>query len=57
MDEKGEGIKKYKLMVIEYSWGCKVQLHREYSSQRIYMQGPWTWTMVWGLPEGVGVGE
>ena len=28
--EKGEGIKKYKLVVTEQSWGCKVQ-HREYS--------------------------
>ena len=29
-DEKGEGIKKYKLVVTEQSQGCKVQ-HREYS--------------------------
>ena len=27
-DEKGEGIKKYKFVVIKQSWGCKVQ-HRE----------------------------
>ena len=26
---KGEGIKKYRLVVTEQSWGCKVQ-HREY---------------------------
>ena len=34
--------------------GCKVQ-HTEHGSQRTYMRDPWTWTMVWGLPEGVGV--
>ena len=28
--EKIEGIKKYKLVVIEQSWGCEIQ-HREYS--------------------------
>ena len=30
MGEKGEGIKKYKLEVSKWSWGCQVQ-HREYS--------------------------
>ena len=25
MGEKGEGIKKYDLVVTEQSWGCKVQ--------------------------------
>ena len=39
---KSEGIKKYKSVVTELSWGCKVQ-HRK-----------WTWTTVWELPEGVG---
>ena len=29
MDGKGEGIKKYKLVVTKQSWGCKVQ-HRKY---------------------------
>ena len=53
MDEKDEGIKKYKLVVTEQSRGHKVQ-HREQSSQRTYMQDPQTWTTVWGLPEGVG---
>ena len=24
-------------------------------SVRTYMQDPWTWTTVWGLPKGVGV--
>ena len=24
MGEKGEGVKKYKLVVTKYSWGCKV---------------------------------
>lgn len=24
--EKGEWVKKYKLVIEEYSWGCKVQL-------------------------------
>ena len=28
----------------------------EGSSQRTHMHGPGTWTMVWGLPEGVGEG-
>ena len=28
--EKGEGIERYRLVVTEQSWGCKVQ-HREYS--------------------------
>ena len=23
-------------------------------SQRTYVPDPWTWTTVWGLPEGVG---
>ena len=30
MGEKGEGIRKYKLVVTEQSWGCKLQ-HREHS--------------------------
>ena len=30
LDEKGEGIKKYKLVVTKQSWGCKVQ-HRKFS--------------------------
>ena len=30
LDGTSEGIKKYKLVVMEQSWGCKVQ-HREYS--------------------------
>ena len=25
-------------------------------SQRTYMKGPWTWTMVWGLTMEVGGG-
>ena len=51
-DEKiGEGIEKYTLVVTEESWGCKVQ-HRKQSSQRTYTHDPWTWTTVWGLPEG-----
>ena len=25
-------------------------------SQRTYMHGPWTWTTVWGSPEGTGGG-
>ena len=37
--EKGEGISKYKQVVTEYSWGCKVQ-HREQSSQRTSYAGP-----------------
>ena len=52
MDKKGEGIKKYKLVVKKQSGGYKLQ-HREYS-QRTYMHDPWTWTTVWGLREGVG---
>ena len=31
MGEKGEGIKKYKLVVTEKSWGCEVQ-PREYGN-------------------------
>ena len=53
MGEKGKGIKKYKLVVTEQSWGCKAQ-YREQSSQRTYMHDPQTWTTVWGLPEGMG---
>ena len=49
----GEGIKKYELVVTEQSWGSKIQ-HREQSRQRTYMQDPWTWTMLWVLPEGAG---
>ena len=30
LDEKGEGMKKYKLIVTKQSQGCRVQ-HREYS--------------------------
>lgn len=26
----------------------------EKTSQRTYVQEPWTWTRVWELPEGVG---
>ena len=29
LGEKGEGIKKYKLVFIKSSWGCKIQ-HRKY---------------------------
>ena len=50
MGDKGEGINKNKLVVTEKPGSCKVQ-HREQSSQRTYMQDPWTWTTVWGLPE------
>ena len=32
LGEKGEGIKKYRLIVIKQSWECEVQ-HREYSQQ------------------------
>ena len=39
MGERGERIKKYKLVVTEQSWGCKVQ-YREDSSQRTYMHDP-----------------
>ena len=53
MGEKGEGIKNYKLVVTEQSWEYKVQ-HREQSSQRTHMQD--SWTTVWGLSEGAGVG-
>ena len=35
--------------------GVKVQ-HREYSSQRTQMHDTWTRILVWGWPEGVGVG-
>ena len=56
MGEKGEGIKKYKLVVTKQSWSCKIQ-HREKSSQRTYIHDPWTWRTVWGLPEGVGGGD
>ena len=52
ISEKGEEI-KYKLIVTNYSQGCKIQ-HRKQSSQRTHMHDPWTWTMVWGLSEGVG---
>ena len=52
MGKKGKGTKKYKLVVSEEPWGCKVQ-HRNWSSQRTYTPDPWTWTMVWGWPEGV----
>ena len=51
--KKDEEVRKYKLVVTEYSWGCKVQ-HGKYSSQTAYMYDPWTWSMVWRLPEGVG---
>ena len=30
LDEKSEGIKKYRLVVTKQSWRCKVQ-HREHS--------------------------
>ena len=30
MGEKGEGIRKHRLVVTECSWGCKIQ-NREYS--------------------------
>ena len=46
MGKKGEGTKKYKLVVKEKPWGCKVQ-YRKWSSQRMYMPDPWTRTMVW----------
>ena len=55
MGGKEEEMKKYKLVVTEQSWGCKVQ-YRKWSSQRTYMYDPWTWTMVWELPEGVAEG-
>ena len=29
----------------------------EGSSQRTCMNDPWTWTTVWGWPEGVGIGR
>ena len=48
-EQKSEGIKKYKLVVTEKSWGHKIQ-HRKYISQRIYMQDPWT-----GRENGVGM--
>lgn len=35
LDEKGEGIKKYKLAVTKWSRGCKIQ-HSEYG-QRYYV--------------------
>ena len=38
---RGEGIKKYKLVVTEYPWGCQVQC-RKWSSQRTYTPDPWT---------------
>ena len=50
---KGEGIKKYKVVVTEQSRRCEVQ-RRESSSQRTYTHDPWSRTTVWGLPEGVG---
>ena len=53
MDEKGEGIKKYKLVLREWPWECKVH-HREQRSQRPYMNDMWTWTTTWVLPEGLG---
>ena len=28
--------------------------YRKWSSQKTYLCDPWTLTMVWGLPEGVG---
>ena len=55
MGKKGAGIKKYKLVVREQSWGCKVQ-HRELSRRRTCMHDPWTWAMLWGLPEGMRSG-
>ena len=27
----------------------------EWISKKTCMKDPWTWTRVWGLPEGVGV--
>ena len=50
MGGKGEGIKKYKLVVTEQPWQCKVP-HREQSSQRTNIHDGWT--TVWGMPEGV----
>ena len=38
MDEKGEGIEKYKLVVTEQSWGCKVrprEQSRRYSNNYV----------------------
>ena len=42
--QKDEGIKKYKLVVTEQSRDVKYSIGE--SSQRTYMQDPWTWTMV-----------
>ena len=50
---RGEGIKKYKQVVTEQPWGCKLQ-YRKWSSQRTHTHDPWTQTMVGELPEGVG---
>ena len=33
MSKKGEGIKKYKLVFTEQSWGCKIQ-HRKYKQAK-----------------------
>ena len=55
-DEKDEGIERYKLVVTEFLWGSEVQ-QREYSSRRLYMHDPWTWTTVWELPEEMGGGQ
>ena len=51
MGKIGEGIKD-KLVVTEQSWGCKVQCRKQ-NNQGTHMQHSWTWTMVWGFPEGV----
>ena len=51
MGKKGEGIKKYTLVVwnshgdVEYSAGNGVA--------KEHRQDPWTWTTVWGMSEGV----
>ena len=42
---RGERIKKYKQVVTEQPWGCKVQ-YRKWGNQRTYTHEPWTWTMV-----------
>ena len=38
---KDTGIKKYKLVVTEQLWGCKLQ-YRKWNSQRTYIHDPWT---------------
>ena len=57
---KNRVIQHYSLKSSRQTKGILKTIKGEGISQRthiyIYMHDPWTWTMVWGMPEGVGWG-